>query len=255
MSLFARPRLLAGAVAALSLLAACNGESATPEAGSFKPVPVNPVVGDVVMGSETAPVTILEYAAYSCSHCRDFWKQDFPRLKETYIDTGKVKYIYRDYPIDNQGFGVLLSSVVRCGGKDKYYTMVDEMFTRQGDILDAASKGAAGPIIAEIAEKNGISRDETRTCIDHQPDLSASIIKSRDEGSARGVSSTPTVFVNDVRVEDHTFGPLSAIIEAALAGKPAPAQAAAPAGTTTPAATTPAAPAPGATPPAKPPSE
>jgi len=200
-------------LASFALLAACGGE--TKAADGFKPVPVNPVLTDVPLGNPNASVTVLEYASLACSHCRDFWKQDFPRLKANYIDTGKIKYIYRDYPIDAD-LSILLASVARCGGADSYYAMLDDLFAAQYDILTAAQKGEAGPIIAGVAEKHGISRDQARTCIDHTKTLKDSIYKSADEGGTRGVRSTPTVFVNDELAADHSYDALAAVIEKKL---------------------------------------
>ncbi|RYD91045.1 MAG: DsbA family protein, partial [Sphingomonadales bacterium] len=77
--------VLAGALALTA--AACSDN--TPAAGAFTPVEVNPVLGDVPIGQENAPVTMIEYAALTCSHCRDFWKWELPKLKSTYLDTGK----------------------------------------------------------------------------------------------------------------------------------------------------------------------
>lgn len=251
-------RLLTPVFAAtLALAAACSEQK--PQASNFTPVPVTPVLGDVPMGDPNAPVTVVEYAALTCHVCRDFAKQIFPRLKSTYIDTGKVKYIYRDFPLEydpatgkaSDGFGVLLSSVARCKGADKFHEAVDAMFTAQADLLEAAQRGEAGPIIARVADSLGLTREETRTCIDFQPELNASIKASRDEGAAKGVKGTPSLFINDELLgTGATWEGLSAAIEAKLAGAPMPAApAAAP---TTPATPAPAS-APGATPPASPP--
>ena len=94
-----RPLAFTSALAAAAMLAACGGEPAKP-VSNFTPVPVTPVIGDVPIGSADAPLEIVEYAALTCHVCRDFAKQIFPRLKATYIDTGKVRYIYRDYPLE-----------------------------------------------------------------------------------------------------------------------------------------------------------
>jgi protein-disulfide isomerase len=254
-------RFAAGAIAALAL-AACNGQSSLEGAagagtGNFKPVPVTPVLGDVPLGSDSAPVTVVEYAALTCPHCRDFWKWDFPKLKADYIDTGKIKYIYRDFPLEADmetgkavdGLGVLLASVSRCAGKDKYYAMVDDFFSRQFDVMTAAQSGSALPVLNEIGAKNGLTPDQVLTCIDHQPELNASIKKSRDDGSAKGVKSTPSVFINDELLPNPTIENIIAAIDAKLGG-------AAPAAATTPAPTTPPAPQPqpAAPAPASPPS-
>ena len=150
------------AIAAAALFAAaCSGETGGAGGASAS---VTPHLKDVVLGDANAPVTVVEYAALTCHVCRDFAKQVFPRLKSTYIDTGKVKYIYRDFPLEydpatgkaSDGFGVLLLSVARCKGADKFHEAVDAMFTAQADLLDAARTGEAGPVIARVADSLGL---------------------------------------------------------------------------------------------------
>ena len=236
--------------ATLALAAAACGDS-KPAAGAFTPVEVNPVLGDVPMGKADAPVTMIEYAALTCSHCRDFWKWELPKLKSTYLDTGKVKLIYRDFPIDGQGMGVLFAAVSRCAGEAKYTDMVDEFFTRQFDLLTAAQSGSALPVLNEIGAKFGLSPEQVMTCIDHRPDLKQSILDSQKAASDKGVRSTPTIYINDEAVANPTWENVVAAIEKAL-GNPVPAAAAAPAAGTTETPVAPAA-APGAVPPATPP--
>lgn len=253
--MFAIRRLVTPVLAAaLALAAAACGDS-KPAAGTFTPVEVNPVLGDVPLGKADAPVTMIEYAALTCSHCRDFWKWELPKLKSTYLDTGKVKLIYRDFPIDGQGMGLLFASVARCGGEAKYVDMVDEFFTRQYDLLNAAQTGSALPVLNEIGAKHGLSPEQIMTCIDHRPDLKDAINKMQAEGSAKGVRATPTIFINDEVVTNPTWENVVAAIEKSL-GNPVPAAAgetpAAPAGQTAAPAAAPAA-APGATPPPTPP--
>jgi protein-disulfide isomerase len=213
------PRRAFIALFAAAALAACSPQQS---ADGFKPVPVNPVLGDVPQGSATAPVTVLEYASYTCSHCRDFWKQEFPRLKAEYIDTGKVKFIYRDFPLD-ENLAVTLASIARCKGQDAYFKVIDDLFTSQYEILTAAQKGEAAPLILGIAERNGMSQAEVRTCIDHHPELKKAIIDSRNEGAARGVNSTPAIFVADKRVEASGYEALKAAIDAELNPNATPA--------------------------------
>jgi protein-disulfide isomerase len=226
-------RAFATALTAAALLAACNPEPAKP-VSDFKPVPVSPVIGDVPLGSPTATVEIIEYAALTCHVCRDFAKQIFPRLKATYIDTGKVRYIYRDFPLEStsdgkatDGFGVILASVARCKGPEKYHELVDGIFTAQADLMDAAREGKALPVLADVAAKHGMSIDEMRTCIDHQPELRASIKKSHDDRSLHAdpkmkVDATPTFFINGEKVDNRGWEFLASAIEATLAGKPIP---------------------------------
>lgn len=253
-------RAFATALSAAALLAACNGEPAKP-VSDFTPVPVTPVIGDVPIGSPDAPLELVEYAALTCHVCRDFAKQIFPRLKSTYIDTGKVRYIYRDYPLEGDpatgkavdGFGVLLASVARCKGAATYHEMIDGIFGVQADLLDSARTGSALPILAKVAQEHGISIDEMQTCIDHQPELNQSIKESRKSGSDKGVTGTPGIFISsdlEISADEHLKGVIpnweniSAAIEAKLAGQPVPgANGVPPVTATTPATPAPAAPA------------
>ncbi len=87
--------------------------------------------GDMALGAETAPVTIIEYASMTCTHCAHFAVTTFPELKKRYIDTGKVRYILREFPFDalsEAGF-----MLARCAGKDKYFTVVETLFAKQSE--------------------------------------------------------------------------------------------------------------------------
>jgi hypothetical protein len=133
----------------------------------------------------------------------------------------------------------VLASVARCKGADKFYEIVDDVFGNQGDLLDAARDGKALPLVADIATRHGITIDEMRTCIDFQPELRASIKKSRDDGSEKyKITGTPTIIINEEKIEDHSWENLSKLIDAKLGLAPAPAapaDAAAPAPATPPA--------------------
>ena len=232
-----RPLKLGVALLMATLLVGCgdNGgallNSADQPKSDFKPVPVSPIIGDVVLGNPDSKVVVIEYAALTCHVCRDFAKQIFPRLKATYIDTGKIKYIYRDYPLEagpdgkaGDGFGVVLASVARCKGAEHFYDIVDDVFGNQGDLLDAARDGKALPLVADIATRHGITIDEMRTCIDFQPELRASIKQSRNDGAEKyKITGTPTIILNEEKIEDHSWDNLSKLIDAKLSGAPAPA--------------------------------
>jgi protein-disulfide isomerase len=206
--------LAAFAVSAAILLAASCG----PQQSAGGPTaPVNPVLTDVVMGQATAPVEIVEYASFTCPHCRDFYKQDFPRLKASYIDTGKVKYIYRDFPTD-ASLAVMLVSVSRCKGADVYYDVVDDIFTHQIELFEAAQQGQAGPLLVAMGQRHGVSEPELRACLTHKG-INDALNKTIADGRAKNVDVTPTVFINNVKQGDHSFAALSSQIEKALKGE------------------------------------
>jgi protein-disulfide isomerase len=163
---------------------------------------------DVVLGNEHAPVTIIEYASMTCSHCAHFSKHTFPELKKHYVDTGKVRFIMREFPLDPlAAAGFMLA---RCAGKKKYMAMVETLFEKQEDWV--VQKPLAP--LKEIAKQAGIPEKEFETCLANQKVLD-SIQSVRDRASEKlGVNSTPTFFVNGKKVNgDQSFEDFAKIID------------------------------------------
>lgn len=208
------PRAIATLAATATLaLAACSDNSTS---GSASTADVDPYLGDVVMGDPSAPVEIVEYASLSCPHCRDFWKQDFPRLKTNYIDTGRVRYVLKDFPTAPVELAVAVTAIARCAGEDGYYEVVDDVFTHYHDIMDALrTNTGALPKLIEIGGRAGLSTDEVRACINHQG-VQDYINEMTQEGVDKGVNATPTIFVNGEVVSPHDYASLSAAIDAIL---------------------------------------
>ncbi|MEZ6029472.1 MAG: thioredoxin domain-containing protein [Hyphomonadaceae bacterium] len=235
-SLIRRAGGLAAGVMAMAVLAACGGESAGPQT-DFKPVPVDPVLGDAPQGAADAPVEMVEYASLSCSHCRDFARQVYPRIKREYIDTGKLRYIYRDMSIDPQAFDITLATITRCKGPELHHVLVDEFFGKFMDIMESARDGKAATVLSDIVTKHGMTWDEAVTCMDHTPALREAIVKSGDRGEQELKAAdptvqgrlTPTIFVDGKLLKDITYEGVKAAIEAKLNPDAAPAEGAAPA--------------------------
>ena len=150
--------------------------------------------GDVVLGDEKAPVTIIEYASMTCGHCAHFSVTTFPELKTRYIDTGKVRFIMREFPLDPlAAAGFMLA---RCAGKDKYMPMVETLFAKQADWV------VQKPLepLKEIAKQAGFTEQSFEACLANQKILD-SIQAVRDRASQKlGVNSTPTFFVNGKKI-------------------------------------------------------
>ncbi len=208
------PRAFAAIAAAASLaLAACSDNSS---GGAYADVDVDPYLEDVTLGDASAPVEIIEYASLSCPHCRDFWKQDFPRLKTNYIDTGRVRYVLKDFPTAPVELAVAATAIARCAGEDGYYDVVDDVFTQYHDIMDALrSNTGALPLLVEIGGRAGLSTDEVRACINHEG-VQKYIDGVVAEAVDKGVTATPTIFVNGEVVSPHDYASLSAAIDAIL---------------------------------------
>jgi protein-disulfide isomerase len=148
---------------------------------------------DIVMGSPTAPVTIIEYASMTCPHCAHFAVETFPQLKEKYIDTGKVKYIMREYPLDNLALAAFM--LARCAGPDKYYPLIETLFAEQ---RKWAVREPLPPLLG-IAKQAGFTQDSFDKCIADK-DLAGKIQQVRNRGQQKfKVEATPTFYINGER--------------------------------------------------------
>lgn len=146
--------------------------------------------GDIMVGADNAPVTVIEYASMTCPHCAHFSETTFPELQKRYIDTGKVKFTLRPFPLDAlAAAGFMLA---RCGGKDKYMPIVETLFAKQNDWIVKEPL----PPLKEIAKQFGISETQFNECLANQK-LLDDIQAVRDRAAQKlGVNSTPTFFVN-----------------------------------------------------------
>jgi protein-disulfide isomerase len=147
-------------------------------------------LGEQALGAENAPVTIIEYASMTCGHCADFHNKTYPTLKSKYIDTGKVRYILREFPLDPIAAGAFM--LARCAGKDKYFPLVEAFFAQQSTW---AVRQPIPPMLA-IAKQAGFTEDSFNKCLENQEVLDG-IEWVRKRGQEKfGVSSTPTFFIN-----------------------------------------------------------
>jgi len=147
-------------------------------------------LGDVVVGKDDAPVTIIEYASMTCGHCATFHNTTYPELKKKYIDTGKVKYILREFPLDPlAAAGFMLA---RCAGNDKYHAMVEMLFQKQKDWV---VQNPIPPLLA-LAKQAGFTQESFEACLKDQKVLEAIESVRTHAADKLGVQSTPTFFIN-----------------------------------------------------------
>lgn len=184
---------LAGAAAAgLALAGSANAQqrdaegtvdaAKVAEAGKLK---------DMVYGKADAPVTIVEYASLTCPHCADFTINTFPKIKEKYIDTGKARLIFREFPFDPRATAAFM--LARCAPEDRYFPMVDVFFKQQQQWATAEDGEAA---LLQIAKLAGFTQESFKACLTNQQ-LLDDVRTTMERGSKDfGVSATPTFFIN-----------------------------------------------------------
>lgn len=146
---------------------------------------------DMVYGKADAPVTIVEYASLTCSHCADFAVNTFPTIKEKYIDTGKAKLIFREFPFDPRATAAFM--LARCAPEDRYFPMIEVFFKQQQQWAGAADGEAA---LLQIAKLAGFTQESFKACLTNQQVLD-DVRATMERGSTEfGVNATPTFFIN-----------------------------------------------------------
>ena len=153
--------------------------------------------GDIGMGDPNAPIKFVEYASAGCSHCAAFHIQVMPEIKTNWIDTGKVYYVLRDYPLDPIAAGASL--IARCVPDDKFYAFMDILFRNQ-PLWHGPGVADPKEALIELSRRAGLSREQVESCLKDQATLQ-SINKSRDDAlSQLQVNSTPTMFINGEKI-------------------------------------------------------
>ncbi|EGP08721.1 thiol:disulfide interchange protein DsbA [Bradyrhizobiaceae bacterium SG-6C] len=158
-------------------------------------------LGDMALGAKDAPVTIIEYASMTCPHCAAFTKDVFPQIKTAYIDTGKVRFIFREFPLDQVALAA--SALARCMAKDdaqKYFAIVDILFKQQNDL----ASDALGTI-NRVGKQAGFSEQMIKDCVQGDPKIQKGILDVREHAyKTLKVNSTPFFFVNGTPVRGET---------------------------------------------------
>jgi protein-disulfide isomerase len=205
----ARPLALAFA-AALLAGAAQGAPAPTPQA---TPTVSKFTAPEYVMGDPRAKVTLVEYASASCPHCARFDAQVFPAIKAKYVDTGKVKYVFREFltpPEDIAAAGFLLA---RCAGQDRYFHVVEQVFAAQPEIYQSDNPKA---VFVRIAKDNGIDEKGMDACLTDKTAVDALNARLKQAVDVQKVTGTPTFFVNGVKLDEHGKEPDLALFDAAI---------------------------------------
>jgi len=146
---------------------------------------------EMVMGNADAPVTIIEYASMTCPHCANFHENTLPAIKEKYIDTGKARLIFREFPFDSRAAAAFM--VARCAPAEQYFPLVDVMFKQQATWVRA--EDPRQPLL-QIARLAGFTQESFEACLKNQPVLDKLLAVREKAAKEFKVESTPTFFIN-----------------------------------------------------------
>ncbi|HRX75310.1 MAG: thioredoxin domain-containing protein [Hyphomonas sp.] len=188
MNLLSRRSALA-AVSAV-LLVACGAKTDGP-AGEMPAI----TAGDHVIGSDTAKVTIVEYASPTCPACKYFHDEIQPELIKKYVDTGKVKFVFREYPIHEPDVPAYVMAA--CAGEGKFFDVLDDLFANQVGVVTAAQNGTLKPALQTIGKRHGIETEaQFDACMSNRDYRTALADKFQVATEKWEVNSTPTFIVN-----------------------------------------------------------
>ena len=156
-----------------------------------------------ILGNLNAPNTLVEYASLSCVHCANFHNQKLPEIKKKLIETGKLKYIYKDFPLDMPA--MLAAMVTNCYEGEQFHTTLNSLFRNQKKWVTASSnKEELLNAFHQILKQHGISLEKIKICAEENEDNKKkwdSILASRLEGQKLGVNSTPSFILNGKKLE------------------------------------------------------
>lgn len=207
--------------------AAVVTDTAAPAADPYPVTPSGPrdpaalsvadLMQEKALGNPNAPVKVVEYASFTCSHCTDFHIRTFNQIKMAYIDTGKVYWIYREFPLDNIALNI--SKVTRCAPNEKYFNLVDVIFHNRDRWI--TSQNPMGSI-ASYAKLAGVSDELFQACSTNE-ELETAILRTMGEAqTVWKVQATPTFVINDgfnMMSGSLEFSEYAKAFDAALAAK------------------------------------
>ena len=203
-------KTLAAALAlSLAALLPAQAEDAAPSTTEA------PVITDFSMGPADAKVEVIEYASFTCPHCRDFHTEVWPKLKAEYIDTGKIRFTYREVYFDK--YGLWAAIIARCGGEMRYFGIADMVFDQQQDW--AASDDAAVVVenLKRIGRTAGMDDATMDACLKDGAQAEALVAHYQENATADGLEGTPSFKINGTMHKNMSFEDMKAILDAELA--------------------------------------
>ena len=166
---------------------------------------------DMVLGAEDAPITVIEYASFTCPHCRSFHQGAFKNLKADYIDKGKVRFTYREIYFDR--WGLWGSIIARCGGKDKFFAISDLLYTKQSEWAKGTPAEIAGNL-RRIGITAGLSQDAVQACFSDGQKAQNLVAWYEENRATDSITSTPSFVINGTKYANMPYEEFKKILDA-----------------------------------------
>jgi protein-disulfide isomerase len=171
-------------------------------------------IEEMVLGDPNAPITIIEYASYTCPHCASFHENTYPQLKADYIDTGKAKFIFREVYFDR--FGLWASMIARCGGQERFFGITDLLFKGQSDWARGSDPVAIADSIRKVGRLAGLQDEALQACLQDEDHAKELVAWYEQNARADDISSTPSFVINGTKYSNMSYADMKGILDGLL---------------------------------------
>lgn len=172
------------------------------------------VVKEMSIGNPDAAVTVVEYASFTCPHCRNFHSSVLKDLKTNYIDTGKINFIYREVYFDR--FGLWAGMVARCGGPEKYFGLADLIYSAQAEWTASGDPAAIADNLRTLGKTAGLTDEQLDVCMNDNDKAKAMVAVFQKNSAADDINSTPSFLINGKKYSNMDYADFSAALDEKL---------------------------------------
>lgn len=191
------------------------GLATLPSVASAQDVDTSGVL-EMTMGDPEAPVTVIEYASFTCPHCRSFHEGNFKKLKADYIDTGKVHFIYREVYFDRPGLWAAM--VARCGGPERFFGLTDLIYAQQSEWASSGDPTQIAGELRRIGKTGGLTDEQLDVCLSDADKAQAMVALYQQNAEEHGIRSTPSFVINGETYRNMSYSEFQSILDEAAAG-------------------------------------
>ena len=171
-------------------------------------------IEEMVLGNADATLEVVEYASYTCPHCASFHRSAFKDIKKNYIDTGKIRFVYREVYFDR--FGLWASMIARCGGKDRFFGISDMIYETQAEWTMDREPTAVVENLRRIGLSAGLSNDELDACLSDAGKAESLVAWFRENAEADGIQSTPSFIIDGDSYSNMSYDDFAKILDEKL---------------------------------------
>ena len=170
-------------------------------------------VAEMALGPEDAAVTVIEYASFTCPHCATFHEQVLPQLKESYVDTGQVRFVHREVYFDR--YGLWAGMVARCGGEERYFGIADLIYERQrewtrGEPTEVVDK------LRRIGKTAGLTDEQLDACLSDGQKAQTLVAWYQQNAEADGIDATPSFVIDGETFSNMSYADFAEILDEKL---------------------------------------